>query len=210
MKRRNVLYGLSALGAAAAFPALTLAQPTPEDLLAPGALAEKSFGPEDAPVTVIEYASLTCGHCRNFHLNVWPAFKEKYVDTGKVRFIMREFPFDPRSSAGFMLARCAGDDKWYATIDLLYRTQDNWARSSDGSGSLKAVMGMTGMDEAAFEACLRNEELQQQVQAVFEAGREFGVDSTPTFFVNGEMYKGVLSIDRFSEIVDPLIAASGP
>ena len=209
MKRRNVLYGLSALGAAAAFPRLTLAQPTPEELLAPGALTEKSFGPEDAPVTVIEYAALTCGHCRNFHMNVWPAFKEKYVDTGKVRFIMREFPFDPRSSAGFMLARCAGDDKWYATIDLLYRTQDNWARSSDGSGSLRTVMGMTGMDEAAFEACLQNQELLEQVNSVAETGKSFGVDSTPTFFVNGEMYKGVLSIDRFSEIVDPLIAASG-
>lgn len=208
MKRRTFLIGVSATGAAIALPRTILAQPTPDELLAPGALPDKSFGVEDAPVTIIEYASLTCPHCRTFHVDIWPAFKEKYVDTGQVRFIMREFPFDPRSTAGFMLARCAGDDKWYATIDLLYRTQDSWARVSDGSKAMKSVMGMTGMDDASFEACLQNEELVQQVQSVAEAGRGFGVDSTPTFFVNGQMHKGVLSLERFSEIVDPLIAAS--
>jgi protein-disulfide isomerase len=208
MKRRTFLIGISASGAAVALPLSGFAQPTQDELLAPGALPDKSFGAEDAPVTVIEYASLTCPHCRTFHVDIWPAFKEKYVDTGQVRFIMREFPFDPRSTAGFMLARCVGDDKWYATIDLLYRTQDSWARVSDGSNAMKSVMGMTGMDDASFEACLQDEELAQQVQSVAEAGRGFGVDSTPTFFVNGQMHKGVLSLERFGEIVDPLIAAS--
>jgi protein-disulfide isomerase len=157
-------------------------------------------------VTVVEYASLTCPHCRTFHVNVWPEFKKKYVDTGQVRFIMREFPFDPRASAGFMLARCAGDDKWYATIDLLYRSQDNWARVSDGTAALKPLMGMTGMDSARFESCLQDQALLEQVAAVAEAGKSFGVDSTPTFFVNGEMRKGALSLEQFSEIIDPLVA----
>ena len=121
---------------------------------------------------------------------------------------MREFPFDPRSTAGFMLARCSGDDKWYATIDLLYRTQESWARASEGSAALKSVMGMTGMDEATFEACVQDQELQEQIGAVAETGQGFGVDSTPTFFVNGEIHKGALSLERFSEIVDPLVAAS--
>lgn len=206
MKRRSVLVGLSAFAGAITFPALLSAQPTPDQLLAPGALPEKSFGPEDAPVTVIEYASLTCPHCRTFHVNVWPEFKKKYVDAGQVRFIMREFPFDPRASAGFMLARCAGDDKWYATIDLLYRSQDNWARVPDGTAALKSLMGMTGMDTARFESCLQDQALLEQVTAVANAGKSFGVDSTPTFFVNGEMRKGALSLEQFSEIIDPLIA----
>lgn len=209
MKRRTFLAGASATVAACALSPSAFAQPAPEALLAPGALPDKVFGSDDAPVTIIEYASLTCPHCRTFHVDVWPDLKERYVDTGKVRFIMREFPFDPRSTAGFMLARCAGDDKWYPTIDLLYRTQENWARTSDGSGALKSVMGMTGMDEAAFEACLQNEELMQQVQSVAEAGRGFGVDSTPTFFINGQMYKGALSVDRFGEVIEPLLANTG-
>ncbi|WP_186400473.1 DsbA family protein [Stappia sp. P2PMeth1] len=208
MKRRTFLIGASATTVACALSSSAFAQPTEQELLAPGALPDKVFGPDDAPVTIIEYASLTCPHCRTFHVNVWPGLKEKYVDAGKVRFIMREFPFDPRSTAGFMLARCAGDEKWYPTLDLLYRTQETWARTSDGTGAMKSVMGMTGMDEAAFEACLQNEELMQQVQAVAETGRGFGVDSTPTFFINGQMYKGALSVAQFSETIDPLLAAS--
>ncbi|OQM75649.1 DsbA family protein [Manganibacter manganicus] len=208
MKRRNLILGIAATGVVASYPALLSAQPTPEALLEPGPLPEKSFGPDDAPVTIIEYASLTCPHCRTFHVNVWPELKKKYVDAGQVRFIMREFSFDPRSSAGFMLARCVGDDKWYPTIDLLYRTQDNWARVADGTGALKSVMGMTGMSTADFEKCLQDQALLEQVTAVTDAGKSFGVDSTPTFFINGEMQKGTLSIERFSEIIDPLIAAA--
>ena len=208
MKRRNLIFGMAATGMVATYPALLLAQPSTDALLAPGPLPEKSFGPEDAPVTIIEYASLTCPHCRTFHVNVWPELKKKYVDTGQVRFIMREFPFDPRSSAGFMLARCMGDDKWYPTIDLLYRTQDNWARVADGTEALKSVMGMTGMSSADFEKCLTDQELLDQVSAVAEAGKSFGVDSTPTFFINGQMQKGTLSIERFSEIIDPLVTAA--
>ncbi|CAG0983063.1 DsbA family protein (plasmid) [Nitratireductor rhodophyticola] len=208
MKRRNLIFGMAATGMVATYPALLLAQPSTDALLAPGPLPEKSFGPEDAPVTIIEYASLTCPHCRTFHVNVWPELKKKYVDTGQVRFIMREFPFDPRSSAGFMLARCMGDDKWYPTIDLLYRTQDNWARVADGTEALKSVMGMTGMSTADFEKCLKDQELLDQVSAVAEAGKSFGVDSTPTFFINGQMQKGALSIERFSEIIDPLVTAA--
>lgn len=208
MKRRNLIFGMAATSVVATYPALLSAQPTPEALLAPGPLPEKSFGPDGAPVTIIEYASLTCPHCRTFHVNVWPDLKKKYVDTGQVRFIMREFPFDPRSSAGFMLARCVSDDKWYPTIDLLYRTQDNWARVPDGTAALKSTMGMTGMSTADFEKCLQDQALLEKVTAVAEGGRSFGVNSTPTFFINGQMQKGALSIERFSEIIDPLVAAA--
>jgi len=207
MKRRSFI--AASLVAAATFPLMRgrAASATPEELLKPGPLPEISFGSADAPVTVIEYASLTCPHCRTFHVTAWPAVKEKYVDTGKVRFIMREFPFDPRASGGFMLARCAGPDKWYPVVDLLYRSQDAWARVPDGVAALKSLMGMTGMTGEQVEACLSDQALLEKVTAVTEAGKAYGVDSTPTFFINGEKTAGALTVEQFSSIVDPLIKA---
>lgn len=206
MKRRHFI---AAALAVTAFPLsrIEATAAAPEELLAPGPLPEVSFGAPDAPVTVIEYASLTCPHCRTFHVETWPAVKEKYVDTGKVRFIMREFPFDPRASGGFMLARCAGDDKWYPVVDLLYRSQDSWARVPDGTAALKLLMGMTGMSGEQVDACLGDQALLDKVTAVMEAGKSYGVDSTPTFFFNGRKEVGALTIERFSAIVDPLITA---
>lgn len=207
MKRRSFI--AASLVAAATFPLMSgrAASATPEELLKPGPLPEISFGSADAPVTVIEYASLTCPHCRTFHVVAWPAVKEKYVDTGMVRFIMREFPFDPRASGGFMLARCAGPDKWYPVVDLLYRSQDAWARVPDGVAALKSLMGMTGMTGEQVEACLSDQALLEKVTAVTEAGKAYGVDSTPTFFINGEKTAGALTVEQFSSIVDPLIKA---
>ncbi|SJM33691.1 DsbA family protein [Mesorhizobium delmotii] len=207
MNRRHFIAGASAL-AILSKPYTAVAASTPEQLLKPGPLPEQDFGSADAPVTVIEYASLTCPHCRTFHVEIWPAVKEKYVDTGKVRFIMREFPFDPRASGGFMLARCAGEDRWYPTVDLLYRTQDKWARVSDATSALKSIMGMTGMSGSAVEACLSDQALLDKITQVMLAGQVHGVDSTPTFFINGEMRKGALTIEQFSAIVDPMIAAA--
>ena len=206
MKRREFLWSASALGLAL-LPLSAAAQEATAALMEPGPLPEQSFGSADAPVTVIEYASLTCGHCRNFHLTTWPALKEKYVDTGQVRFIIREFPFDPRASAGFMLARCSGEDNWYATLDLHYRSQEQWARASDATGALKSIMGMTGMSGDEVESCLTDQALLDKITAVAETGKKLGVDSTPTFFVNGKPYKGSMTIEQFSDILDPLLAA---
>lgn len=206
MKRRQFIAGALAAGTTP-FWGISVRAASPEELLKPGPLPEQSFGSADAPVTVVEYASLTCSHCRTFHVDTWPAVKEKYVDTGKVRFIMREFPLDPRASGGFMLARCAGEDKWYPVIDLLYRSQVSWARVPDGVAALKSLMGMTGMSGEQVEACLRDQAMLDKVTAVMETGKSYGVDSTPTFFINGEKTAGGLNIQQFSEIVDPLIAA---
>lgn len=210
MKRRTFLstvsLGAMALGVGSS---AVLAQGTPPDLMAPGPLPEKSFGRDDAPVTVVEYASMTCGHCQRFHLETFPVIKKDYIDTGKVRFIFREFPFDPRSTAAFMLARCVGDDKWYPTVDLLFRTQEKWARAESGSDALRSSMAITGMSGKEFEACLGDQALLEKVNAVAEGGKKLGVDSTPTFFINGKMETGALTIAQFAEIVDPLVAAAG-
>lgn len=176
-------------------------------LLVSGPLPEKVFGAADAPVTVIEYASLTCHHCMNFHIRTWPAFKAKYVDTGKVRFIAREFPLDPLSTAGFMLARCSDDAKWYAIVDMLYKTQEGWAHSPKPLDALTQTMKQAGFTQEMVEACLKRDDLFTGVKQVQERGsREFGVNSTPTFFVNGEKKVGALTIEEFDKILTPLLA----
>lgn len=176
-------------------------------LMEPGPLPEKVFGAVDAPVTVIEYASLTCHHCMNFHTNTWPAFKAKYVDTGKVRFIAREFPLDPLSAAGFMLARCGDEAKWYPIVDMLYRTQEGWAHAQKPLDALIQTMKQAGFSEEKVNACLQREDLFRAVRQIQErANKEFGVNSTPTFFVNGEKRTGALTIDEFDKILAPLLA----
>ncbi len=207
MNRREVLAG------AAALFSVSIAHPTfaraasESELMAPGPLPEKSFGDEKASVTVIEYLSMTCPHCRNFHTTMWPEIKKQYVDTGKVRFIFREFPFDPRSTAAFMLARCVGEDKWYPTVDLLFRQQETWATAQDGRQALQSTMAITGMGQKDFEACLTDQALLDKVSAVAAKAKELGVDSTPTFFINGKKYAGALAVAEFAKIVDPLVPA---
>ncbi len=188
--------------------AQTAATSAATDLLQPGPLPERILGRDDAPVTVIEYASMTCGHCANFHLNVWPAFKAEFIDTGKVRFILREFPFDPRATAAFMLARCTGDDRWYPTVDLLFRNQPRWARAQDGKEGFLSVLSMTGLKEADLEACLSDQALLDKVNAVAARGQELGVDSTPTFFINGEKYTGVMPIEQLRAVIEPIVAGA--
>ncbi|ANH09101.1 MAG TPA: DsbA family protein [Shinella sp.] len=188
--------------------AQTAATGSATDLLQPGPLPERILGRDDAPVTVIEYASMTCGHCANFHLNIWPAFKAEFIDTGKVRFILREFPFDPRATAAFMLARCTGDDRWYPTVDLLFRNQPRWARAQDGKEGFLSVLSMTGLKEADLEACLSDQALLDKVNAVAARGQELGVDSTPTFFINGEKYTGVMPIEQLRAVIEPIVAGA--
>ena len=211
MFRRQFL-GSTAVGLTVLFANRVLAQTAVKDatadLMQPGPSPERILGRDDAPVTVIEYASMTCGHCANFHLNVWPAFKAEFVDTGKVRFILREFPFDPRATAAFMLARCVGDNKWYPTVDLLFRNQPRWARAKDGKEGFLSVLSMAGIKEADLEACLSDQALLEKVNAVAARGQELGVDSTPTFFINGEKYTGVMPIEQFRAIIEPLVAGA--
>jgi len=195
--------------AAPAAPAVAAPEPQGKvdmaKLLEPGALPDKSLGKDDAPVTIVEYASLTCGHCAHFHETTFPALKEKYIDTGKARMIFREFPFDPRAEAGFMLARCS-DDNYFAMIDVLFKQQDNWAGVQDAKDALLQISKMAGFSQETFEACLTDQKLLDDVRAVQRRGaQDFGVDSTPTFFINGNMYKGARTIEEMSAIIDGML-----
>ena len=213
ISRRRVLgsiaaFGLAGLGAGVpGFIAAAQAQTANiEDLMVPGPMSEMVIGSNDAKVTIIEYASLTCGHCANFHLRTWPDLKKKYVDTGKVSFVLREFPLDPLAMAGFMLARCAGGDKQYAMIDLLFEQQRNWAFGNKPLDALMSLSRQAGFTQESFEACLKNQSVYDAVEWVRKRGADkFGVSSTPTFFINGRMERGALSLEEFEKIIEPLL-----
>jgi protein-disulfide isomerase len=214
--RREFLLATSTLALTAAlaggglelFAKGALAQSTAEaDLMEPGPLGEESMGDDKAPVTIIEYASMTCPHCANFAINTFPQIKEKYIDTGKVRYILREFPFDPVAAGAFMLARCAGNDKFFAVVDLLFRTQHTWAVEKP-LAPLLATVKQAGFTEDSFKQCLANQKVLDGVEWVRNrASDKFKVDSTPTFFINGQVQKGALSFEEMQKLIDPLLKA---
>ena len=174
-------------------------------LLEPGVLPDMALGKADAKVTIVEYASMTCPHCAHFHATTLPELKSKYIDTGKVRLIFREFPFDPRAEAGFMLARCSGDN-YFPMIDVLFKQQMQWAGVENSKDALLQISKLAGFTQEKFEACLTDQKLLDDVRAVRARGSgDFGVNSTPTFFINGGRYPGAMSIAEFSAIIDPLV-----
>lgn len=212
MNRRQLL-GSAALASAAmtiAASGTAFAQSAPRSdgtvdmkkLLEAGKLEEKTLGNADAPVTIVEYASMTCGHCANFTNETLPAIKEKYIDTGKARLIFREFPFDPRATAAFMLARCAPDDRYFPMIDVLFKQQMQWAAADDAQAALLQIAKLAGFTQESFNACLTNQQLLDDVNAVRDRGAEFGVNATPTFFINGDKYSGALSVEQMSAVID--------
>ncbi|ODA94195.1 disulfide bond formation protein DsbA [Mesorhizobium sp. SEMIA 3007] len=199
--------------AAPAKPATPAAAKVPEsqgnvdmaELLKPGALPDKQLGKDDAKVTIVEYASMTCPHCAHFAETTFPDLKTKYIDTGKARYILREFPFDPSAEAGFMLARCAKDN-YFPMVDVLFRQQANWVGVSNTKDALLQISKLAGFTQESFEACLTDQKLLDDVRSVQKRGaNEFKVDSTPTFFINGKTYKGAMSIEEMSAIIDPLL-----
>jgi protein-disulfide isomerase len=199
--------------AAPAKPATPAAVQVPEsqgnvdmaELLKPGALPDKQLGKDDAKVTIVEYASMTCPHCAHFAATTFPDLKKKYIDTGKARYILREFPFDPSAEAGFMLARCAKDN-YFPMVDVLFRQQANWVGVQNTKDALLQISKLAGFTQESFEACLTDQKLLDDVRSVQKRGaNEFKVDSTPTFFINGKTYKGAMSIEEMSAIIDPLL-----
>lgn len=177
-----------------------------DQLMAEQALPDIPQGKADAPVTIVEYASMTCSHCAAFHAMTYPTLVSKYVDTGKVRFILREFPLDPLATAAFMLARCSGPEKRNAVVDLLFDHQKDWAFTDKPLEALSNLLKQTGMTQASFETCINDQSLYEKVtQERDEASQKFGVDATPTFFVNGTKVSGVLTPDALDKLLEPLL-----
>jgi len=203
----SILVGSTALLAPEAAFAQRLSD---ADLLKPSPLGDMVLGPANAPVTIIEYASMTCGHCATFDIQTFPTLKSKYIDTGKVRFILREFPLDPLAAAAFMIARCAaGEDtnKYYAMVDTLFHQQKTWA-VREPLAPLKTIARQAGLSEQAFNACLSNQQMLDKLEAVRkDAVDKLGVKSTPTFFINGEKREGALSVEEISKAIDQYLKA---
>jgi protein-disulfide isomerase len=185
-------------------PATAESVPTAE-LMVPPPLGDRSLGKADAPVTIIEYASMTCPHCAHFAETTFPELKKRYIDTGKVRFIFREFPLDPLAAGASMLARCADKDKFFPLIETLFQRQRQWAVEKPLPPLLE-IAKQAGFSEQSFNACLSNQKMLDEIQAEQKrATDKFGVNSTPTLFVNGEMVKGGVSIEELAKIIDPLV-----
>jgi len=177
------------------------------ELMAKGALDDIPMGSETAPVTIIEYASMTCPHCAAFEAQVFPKLKEKYIDTGKVRFILREFPLDGLAAAAFLLARCAGPDKYYPMVETLFAQQAKWAVRNPIE-PLMAIAKQAGFTQQSFEACINDKDQLTKIQQVRDrAAQTFKVKATPTFFINGELHEGGMSIEELDKLIEPYLKA---
>jgi protein-disulfide isomerase len=175
------------------------------ELMLPGPLGDQVLGEANAPVTIIEYASMTCPHCSHFHETTYPELKKKYIDTGKVRFIFREFPLDSLALAGSMLARCAGKDKYFPMIEALFAQQKDWVVKQPLQPLLN-IAKQAGFTEQTFNECLENKQLETGVMEISKrAATAFNVNSTPTLFINGKIYRGALTIEELDKQLDSLL-----
>jgi protein-disulfide isomerase len=178
------------------------------DVAKPQSLPDMALGPANASVTITEYASMTCPHCANFNEAVFPKIKSAYIDSGKVRYVFREFPLDIKAAAGSMLARCIAKDdapKYFAVIDLLFRQQNEWV-TKNTTETLTRIGKQAGLTQQQVEGCLKDQALLDKIAADQKFANEvLKVNSTPTFFLNGEMLKGETSFDEFSKRINSLL-----
>lgn len=170
-------------------------------------LPDLILGNADAKVTIVEYASMTCGHCKQFHTKVLPDLKKKYVDTGKVRLVFREFPLDPRAFAASMLARCAGGDKTLPMISALFETQADWAYVKENpTPKLFEIAKQAGFTQESFDKCLTDQGLLDKLTAIrTRAAETFGVNATPTFYINGKKLTEPPTVEGFDKTLEPLL-----
>ena len=178
---------------------------SPADLADGGPQPDIWLGSDKAPVTIIEYASMTCPHCAHFSSTTFPDLQKRYIDTGKVRYTLRAFPLDALAAAGFMLARCAGNDKYMPIVETLFAKQPEWI-VKEPIPPLKDIAKQFGITEDAFNQCLSNQKELDAIQAVRDhAVEKLGVNSTPTFFINGKKLIGDLSMDQLTKEIDPYL-----
>ena len=219
--RRALLLGglvlTTTLGLVFVAPTVTFAQKktaapaevSVEELMKPGDLPELALGPADAKVTVVEYGSTTCTHCGNFATKVFPEFKTKYIDTGKVRFVFREFARDNLDAAAAMLARCAGGDKTLPMFETLFEKQADWAFTNGNPvPKLFDIAKQAGFTQESFDKCLTDQKLLDQINAQRNrANEKFGVGSFPTFFINGKRLTETPTVAAFDKVIEPMLAA---
>jgi protein-disulfide isomerase len=178
------------------------------DVAKPVSLPDIALGPADASVTITEYASMTCPHCAAFNEAVFPKIKSEYIDSGKIRYVFREFPLDAKAAGGSMLARCIAKDdpgKFFAVIDMLFKQQNDWVMKNT-TETLIRIGKQAGLSQQAVEDCLKDQALLNKIVADQKYASEvLKVDSTPTFFINGERIRGEASFEEFDKRIKPLL-----
>ena len=185
-------------------PVAVAATPDKSALLAvqPG---DHVLGDAKAPVTMIEYASFTCPHCAHFHTQILPELKKKWIDTGKVKLIYRDFPLDQVAAKAAQIAECSGNDRYFGVIDLIFAGQPTWATASDPIAELAKPLRIAGMGENEIKACLANEAMSNAVIADYKSGEALGVNSTPTLIINGQLYPGARSVEELDGVFGKLV-----
>ena len=205
--RRSLLLAGAAVAALASTPALAQEEGAPVDLaelLKPPALGDMALGAgEGAKVTIVEYASATCPHCAAFHKDVWPKLKTDYIDTGKIRFIFREFPLNDPALAAFMIARAAPKESYFPLIGVFFDTLETWAK--DPANGLLNIAKQAGFTQEKFDATLKDEKLAKGIMEIRDGGVKFGVQGTPTFFLNGKPMRGEVTYDTLKADIDKLL-----
>jgi protein-disulfide isomerase len=180
------------------------------ELEAKGPLDDIVMGQATAPVTIIEYASMTCPHCAHFATETFPALKEKYIDTGKVRYIMREYPLNQPAVAASMAIRCAGPENYYPLTETLFAEQRKWVVDDNFLAHLYDIVKQAGLQESKFQECLSDRDLLAKIQETRDrAEKRFKVNSTPTFFINGTKFAGALSMDELDKALEPYLKKAG-
>jgi protein-disulfide isomerase len=195
------------LGTLSPTPALAAAGDAAKELAVQP--SDRILGKAEAPITIIEYASLTCPHCAHFDVTVLPKLKEKWIDTGKAKLILRDYPLDEPALRAAMMARCAPPERFYPLIDMLFETQEKWAVAKDWRGALEMTARLAGIGKKEFDACLANKAMEDEVaQSRLLATTQLGVDSTPTFFVNGTKFQGAPTEQAFDQLLSGLAEKS--
>jgi len=209
MNRRHFIQASMGVAAASLMSMQNVAAQTVSGLFDDIPLDDIVMGDVNAPVTLVEYASMTCPHCKNFHEKILPSIKEKYVDTGKLKYILRPFPFDGdrRGEAAFMLAICAPNNNYYAMVDALFETQATWANPQiNPVPELLRLSKLSGMSEADFKACLSKQDvLDKMIAGRNKAVKDFEVRSTPTVFLNDKKFSGDSSPEGYSKAIEALL-----
>jgi protein-disulfide isomerase len=186
------------LGTLSPTPALAAAGDAAKELAVQP--SDRILGKAEAPITIIEYASLTCPHCAHFDVTVLPKLKEKWIDTGKAKLILRDYPLDEPALRAAMVARCAPADRFYPLIDTFFAQQEQWVTSRDYRAALEKLVKLGGMSDKEFKACISDKKLEDQVaQSRLTASQQLGVDATPTFFINGKKFDGAPTVEAFDQ-----------
>ena len=207
-----VAVALSGCGGGAGGPAPPIDKatyvPPQQELMAPGPLGDRVLGKATAPVTVIEYVSLTCPHCANFHKTLFPRMKKEFIDTGKVRYIVREFPIGHMSGAAAIVNRCAPEDKYFFLLNQFLTRQPEWVSQEVRPDALYSVAKSSGMTRETFDKCLSNQTIIDGLTEVKQRGRQFGVIGTPTFFINGRKAQGEVTFDEIKAMIEQAPASA--